>query len=166
MKDAFAKIIKAPAGKSLKPEYGDILYGNKYLMPFEFSNIGKMDSIDLCDFPFLNNPWKTLEKLRIDCRCLFDLTKYDCPYTDKQYWWIVPVVLVTNHFEQFLEGTWYQTMFRTLHDWVENARGMQKDHLYDVKRMIVSKNGDEVFKHHRFLPLFIGSGYTTGTLNI
>jgi len=165
MKDALAKVIPAPAGKMLKPEIGDVLCGGEYLVPFEFSDIGKMDSIALCNFPRLNNPWRALTKMRVDCQCLLDSTKYDCPYTNKQYWWIVPVVLITNHFEQFLAGTWYQTMFQNmLDDWVDNAREMQNDHLYDVKRMIVSENGDEVFKHHRFLPMFIGSGYTDCTL--
>jgi len=97
------KIIKHEEAVPLK-EYGDILFpfvswdstltgGGWYSqIPEEFYKDKKYYPLNAVD----QNPWKALDKLKVDYNEFQDKVKYTCPYNGYVHFWAVPVLIFTD----------------------------------------------------------------------
>lgn len=131
-------------------ENGDCLYMNEFLFPFDKKVvIGK----EVLHLSYLNvNVVKAAQKLGLDT---LRLAMYECPYTDREYYWAIPMTMLTVK-DSFL----YKLYSKLLPDWTRN---MALDREWNTEQFGVKyfeKDGGNIGDVSTAL---MGPGYTNGT---
>ena len=87
------KIIKQD--KPFQPEHADILYGDHYLTRGSLKDlVAERQMVPLG--VFYPNTFSALTMLGIDANELTKDVEYECPYTNSNYYWIVPIAILTD----------------------------------------------------------------------
>jgi len=103
------KIKIIPAKPVAKPEIGDVLYGEEFLSKIEiytvelfktsFENPASNRLIQP-SMPFTGG-FSGLSALSIDAAVLQEQVRYNCPWTDNQYYWMYPLGVVSDDEERY-----------------------------------------------------------------
>ena len=92
--------------KKWKHPYGDLLYGQDYIVPVEDGDLEKNDILPLESWTY--NVWVSLLKMGFGSQELCDLRKllqYDCPFSDsfdrRHYYYAVPVAIISKDINKY-----------------------------------------------------------------
>jgi len=144
------KAIKARPYMKYKPKIGDILYGGEY---FErFRNVPNIQIIMLETLGI--NTWSVLKTLGVYTSDLQRVVKYACPYLEKEFFWCMPICLggdVDKYRENAIE------VFGSAHSSYVFGTSLAQGHV-DFKEKLMEWEPADMTN------LFMGSGYTIGTL--
>lgn len=95
------KIIRQK--KPVKPEIGDILYGQRYAFAWwekEKESLKSYEWITLADISV--NRWRALERLGIDISKVQEEFIYECPFHNgNKYYWFIPSILLSRDVNKY-----------------------------------------------------------------
>jgi len=129
-------------------EWGDILYGGKYIQSIRKKNKsipwGKGDIIFLYSTHNCYNPWERLQEFNIDSEDVEKSFKYKCPWSDNQYYWFMPLAIESPNGQQYIDK---------LPEWIQDV---QKD-----KEWMMSRHKEYILSN--VAETWMGHGYTDMT---
>lgn len=127
------------------PEFGNILYGQEYIIDIvemeNQKNPGK-GFISLCS----SNPWEAAKRLNVDVDEIKESVTYECPFLlgNKHYWMIPTAIIVAKDIKQYRYPKFSSSMF---------------DHLFDATYTLNSMR-----ELNSIQKVMLGHGYTHFTL--
>lgn len=129
-----------------RDSYGDILYCSDYV--YDMYDEDKFSHLQCLPLQrFSEFPKGSLDYLQIDSSELFELSRYECPWTGNKYYWMMPIALLAKDVNLYRFG----------------RKGAYEDFLFDSTFMIKPFN-DKDYWITDSLRAFIGHGYTVNTL--
>ena len=156
------KVLRARRDRKFK-SHGEILYGADYLE--DLADLGSDINDRVKNWMALReakavllsilhvNTWEALRGIGIDVSALRDAVRYQCPYTQHEYFWMMPISLFGD-VEKYKEKA-----KETLPDW-------KVDHAFDFEYTCFATSCESPVDWYfgDVTSLFMGSGYTVGTL--
>ena len=107
--------------------------------------------------PWINrHSWNALKILGIDAERFQKVITYECPWTQNQFWWYLPMYLFTDELEMWLDRCDPYRVTSWTRDIILDVEHMQHHYsFHDTENSFETGNVDEAL---------LGHGYTEGTM--